>query len=193
MKQSLVAVTILLWLLLLMCMGTPAQAERITALTGGTVIDGTGAPPIPDGTVLIEGDRITAVGPSGKISIPAAAQVIDARGKWIIPGLIDAHIHFFQSGGLYTRPDIIDLRAERPYSQEMAWIRERIPQTLARYLASGVTSVVDSRALTTARRGHLRSRSEDQHGETSIRRAKSLFGVLLHNVGQRCWNASRRG
>lgn len=143
MKQLLIEVTLLLWLLLLACIGTLAQAGSITAFTGGMVIDGTGASPIPDGTVLVEGERITAVGPSREISIPEAAQVIDARGKWIIPGLIDAHIHFFQSGGLYTRPDIIDLRSERPYSQEIAWVQERIPQTLARYLASGVTSVVD--------------------------------------------------
>lgn len=136
--------TVLLWGLLLgACLAAPAQAKGFIAFTGGTVIDGTGAPPLPGGTVLIEGERITAVGPGSEITLPEAAQVIDARGKWIIPGLIDAHIHFFQSGGLYTRPDIIDLRAERPYSRELDWLRARLPQTLARYLASGVTSVVD--------------------------------------------------
>jgi hypothetical protein len=52
-------------------------------------------------------------------------------------------VNFFQSGGLYTRPDVIDLRDVRPYADEIAWIRQRIPNTFARYLASGVTSVVD--------------------------------------------------
>jgi imidazolonepropionase-like amidohydrolase len=83
------------------------------------------------------------VGNRGEIPIPPEARVIDASGKWIIPGLIDAHIHFFQSGGLYTRPDVIDLRDVRPYANEIARIRQRIPVTLARYIASGVTSVVD--------------------------------------------------
>ncbi|MCZ6523148.1 MAG: amidohydrolase family protein, partial [Alphaproteobacteria bacterium] len=64
-------------------------------------------------------------------------------GKWIIPGLVDAHIHLFQSGGAYTRPDIIDLRAHRPYAEEVARVKARIELTLARYLASGVTAVVD--------------------------------------------------
>ena len=116
---------------------------RITALVGGTVIDGTGAEPLPDALVLIDGTRIAAVGPRSTTAAPGGARVIDTRGKWIIPGLIDAHIHFFQSGGLYTRPDIIDLRGVRSYADESASIRRRLPVTLARYLASGVTSVVD--------------------------------------------------
>src|SRR4030095_13741938 len=65
------------------------------------------------------------------------------RGKWIIPGLIDAHVHFSQSGGLYTRPDIIDLRSRRPYEKELEAIRERLPYAFERYLASGITGVVD--------------------------------------------------
>src|SRR5262249_40168073 len=73
----------------------------------------------------------------------AGASVVDLRGKWIVPGLIDAHVHFFQSGGLYTRPDAIDLRNVRSYTDELAWIKRRLPNTFARYLACGVTSVVD--------------------------------------------------
>jgi len=61
----------------------------------------------------------------------------------VMPGLIDGHVHFFQSGGLYTRPDVIDLRAKRPYAEELRRIKERLPDTFRRYLRSGVTSVVD--------------------------------------------------
>lgn len=114
------------------------------AFVGGTLIGGTGGAPRADAVIVVEGERIAAVGNRGEIPIPPEAQVIDASGKWIIPGLIDAHIHFFQSGGLYTRPaDVIDLRDVRPYANEIARIRQRIPVTLARYIASGVTSVVD--------------------------------------------------
>ncbi len=119
------------------------RAAELTALVGGTVVDGTGAEPLPDAVVVIDGARISAVGPRRTTAVPDGARVIDARGKWVIPGLIDAHIHFFQSGGLYTRPDIIDLRGARPYQDELAGIRRRLPATFARYVASGVTSVVD--------------------------------------------------
>src|SRR5262249_54832733 len=93
--------------------------------------------------IVVENGRIRDVGPRNEVRVPKDAQVIDARGKWIIPGLIDAHVHFSQSGGIYTRPDIVDLRKWHSYEMEMAWIKERLPFTFERYLASGVTGVVD--------------------------------------------------
>ncbi len=120
-----------------------AVAAQETALVGATVIVRADAPPIPNATILIEDGRIAAVGSAGDILLHPDTTVLDMTGKWIIPGLIDAHVHFFQSGGLYTRPDVIDLRAVRPYAVELAQIRASLPQTFARYLASGVTGVVD--------------------------------------------------
>ncbi len=115
----------------------------MTAFVGATVIDGTGRGPRPDAVIVVAGERIAAIGNRDEVAIPKEAQVVDAKGKWIIPGLIDAHVHFFQSGGLYTRPDVIDLREIRPYKKESDWIKARLPNTFARYLASGVTAVVD--------------------------------------------------
>ena len=123
--------------------GSAAYAAEITALVGATVVDATGAPPIVDATVLIDGDRITAVGPRDSIDVPADAAVVDLTGRWITPGLVEPHMHFFQSGGLYTRPDIIDLREVRSYEAEIEGIRRRTQGTFARYLASGVTAIVD--------------------------------------------------
>src|SRR5262249_723742 len=57
--------------------------------------------------------------------------------------LIDAHVHFDQSADIYARPDAVDLRAVRPYADEIAWTRARLPETVMRYLRSGVTGVVD--------------------------------------------------
>lgn len=119
---------------------TPTDSYVILS---ATLIDGTRNLPIHNSAIIIAKDRIIAVGRKEQIDIPLGAQVIDAKGKWIVPGLIDAHIHFAQSGGLYTRPDVIDLRDTRPYSEEMAWIKQRIPYTLSRYICSGVTSVAD--------------------------------------------------
>jgi imidazolonepropionase-like amidohydrolase len=122
-----------------------AQQRRISviAIQGATIITGTGSPSIRNGTIVIDGNRVRDVGPRNEVQVPRNAQVIDGRNKWIIPGLIDAHVHFSQSGGLYTRPDIIDLRKQRPYEKEMEWIKQRLPYTLGRYIASGITGVVD--------------------------------------------------
>src|SRR5262245_16330853 len=58
----------------------------------------TGAAPIPDQTVLIVNPRIAAVGPAGSIGIPRAARVVDGRGKFLIPGLADMHVHLTAAG-----------------------------------------------------------------------------------------------
>ena len=71
----------------------PRQPDRV-ALVGGTVIDGTGAAPLADAVVLIEGDRITAVGRRREVTIPANTRSIDVAGKYVLPGLIDLHTHF---------------------------------------------------------------------------------------------------
>jgi imidazolonepropionase-like amidohydrolase len=135
----------LLLILALVTASAPAQSRNATLIiNGGTLIDGTGGPPVADAAIVVSGDRIADVGLSSKIIVPKNAKTIDARGKWIIPGLIDAHVHFFQSGGLYTRPDIVDLRQRVPYERELAWIRKRLPYTFTRYLCSGITSVVDA-------------------------------------------------
>jgi imidazolonepropionase-like amidohydrolase len=62
-------------------------------LNGATLIDGTGALPVEQAVLLINGDIIEAVGTKNKISIPATAEVIDLEGKYLLPGLIDTHIH----------------------------------------------------------------------------------------------------
>jgi imidazolonepropionase-like amidohydrolase len=129
-------------LLVSLASASSAGAEGL-AIVGATVIDGTGAPPLADAVIWIEGERIRAVGPRSQGELPAGAKVLDARGRFVVPGLVDSHVHFFQSGGIYTRPDVIDLRARRPYERELALIRESLSRTFARYLLSGITSVAD--------------------------------------------------
>ena len=70
----------------------PSMAQEVVAIRGGTVIDGTGRPPIPNATILVRGERIEAIGPG--ITPPAGAEVIDASGKYILPGLWDKHLHY---------------------------------------------------------------------------------------------------
>ena len=86
-------------------------ASSVLVIQGGDVIDGTGAPPVADAVIVIENGRIRQIGAGGEF--PAGAQVIDASGKYIIPGLIDSHVHY-----------------------DMPWLHRL-------YLANGVTSVRD--------------------------------------------------
>jgi imidazolonepropionase-like amidohydrolase len=65
----------------------------VRALTGAVVIDGTGRPPIHDAVVLIADGRIVNVFRNGDIEIPSGADTVDLTGKWLVPGLIDSHVH----------------------------------------------------------------------------------------------------
>lgn len=67
--------------------------QPVTAIVGATVIDGTGAPPLVGATVLLRGSRIDAVGREEAIRVPPGATVLDGRGLFVIPGLIDAGFH----------------------------------------------------------------------------------------------------
>ncbi len=80
---------ILLWPLLL----SPAAGAAVTALVGGTVVDLEGKKPLQNAVVLIEGERISALGRRGEIEIPDTAEVIDTSGQWLVPGLMNMHVH----------------------------------------------------------------------------------------------------
>jgi imidazolonepropionase-like amidohydrolase/Tol biopolymer transport system component len=81
----------------------PADVPKGTvAIVGGKVITMKGDEVIADGTVLIEGNRIRAVGPRGQVAVPAGAYVVDAKGKTVLPGLVDVHWH-----GTFGTDDII--------------------------------------------------------------------------------------
>ena len=70
-----------------------ADSSATVAITHVTVIDGTGAEPRPDQTVLINGDKIGAIGPSAKLKVPKRARLIDGTGKYLLPGFWDLHVH----------------------------------------------------------------------------------------------------
>ncbi len=78
---------------LLLAIGVNSQTPTTIALTGARVIDGTGAAPMANATILVTSGRIERIGPSASLKIPAGATRIDVAGKTIIPGLISAHGH----------------------------------------------------------------------------------------------------
>ena len=78
------------------CTAAPPAIDGAGTITiaGATLIDGTGAPPIKDAVVIIRGDRIERAGARADVPMPEGGEVIDATGKFLIPGLIDLHNHY---------------------------------------------------------------------------------------------------
>ena len=72
-----------------------ALAPGDLAITGATVVTMTSDSVLRDATVLVRGGRITAVGPSARVQVPAGARRIDGRGKFVVPGLADMHAHLY--------------------------------------------------------------------------------------------------
>ena len=111
------------------------------ALVGGTVINPADGRITRNATVFIDNGRISNV--AAGIVMKYSGRTIDCIGKFILPGYIDTHVHFFQSGDLFTRPDGADFNSIRPYKDEVAWIKSHVDDVFARYIRCGITSVVD--------------------------------------------------
>ena len=112
---------------------TAPPAPRMTALVGGTVVATDGAPSIRNATVLISGDRIVQVGPADSISLPAGTQTIAMNGKWLIPGLMNMHVHL----GLKLPGAAGDSLVDETDTEEVL----RMAGNARRSLLSGVTTV----------------------------------------------------
>jgi len=82
---------------------------------GGNLIDGTGKPPIENSVIVIEGSRIAEVGKEGEVQIPSDAQVIDAAGKTVMPGLMDVHVHLGNVEGASTPETLLNLFKASPF------------------------------------------------------------------------------
>lgn len=114
-----------------------------TYIQNVTIVDVINQKLIPAQTVSIYNNKIIDIKPSKKIKIPSSATIINGSGKYLLPGMTDAHIHFFQSGGLYTRPDGMNLGQYVPYEKEIAWTHDHMEDFLRRYVQNGITSVID--------------------------------------------------
>lgn len=91
MRNLLAFLLIILLPMLLIAQTNPINQSLV--LTHVTVIDMMSAPPKPDMTVVITGNRISALGRTNEVSIPQNARIVDATGKFLIPGLWDMHTH----------------------------------------------------------------------------------------------------
>jgi imidazolonepropionase-like amidohydrolase len=112
-----------------------AQGARVKALVGGTLIDGFGGAPIRNSVILIDGERIRAVGQVGTLAIPTGAEVISTEGMSVLPGLWDMHVHLMINGhGDYAHWD-------KTYPPALESVI--MPASAKQLLLAGVTSARD--------------------------------------------------
>lgn len=112
-------------LLALLCHAAMAADAR--AFVGARIVDGTGTPAIENGTLVIQDGRVVAVGPSARVKPPRGADIVNAGGKTIIPGLINAHGHVGETMGLRTGPQF--------------YTPENVARQLGLYARYGITTV----------------------------------------------------
>lgn len=127
--------------LLVLLAGSVCRAQTVVRNTA--VVDVENKKILRNQTVVMQEGRIVYIGKDRQYKLAPGTEVIDGTGKYLVPGLIDAHVHFFQSGGIYTRPDVIDLRKYRPYATEVAWTHQAMEEQLRRYTRAGITTVID--------------------------------------------------
>src|SRR4029079_9351247 len=102
--------------LCLLLIATATHAEKIS-LVGATVINPVDGKVLPNATGVINGDKIERVA-MGRQDAATLGKQVSCVGKFILPGYIDTHVHFFQSAALFTRPDGADFNSVRPYKDE---------------------------------------------------------------------------
>jgi imidazolonepropionase-like amidohydrolase len=109
-----------------------AQGDSVIAIVGGTLIDGNGGSPLPNATVLVQRGRITAVGPAPSVTAPRGARVINAAGKFITPGFVDANVHVSIYSGLEN------------FARYQDRFADVVIEAAQQHLKVGVTTIRDS-------------------------------------------------
>lgn len=132
--------------------GEPSGSETAPGagdliVRGGTLLDGTGGAPVEDAVVVVEAGMVRAAGRASEVDLegaaPEGAHVLDARGRWIVPGLVDAHVHYSQTGWFDGRPDAADVRGDHPYPATVRRLKTTPEPYFRAYLCSGVTATFD--------------------------------------------------
>jgi imidazolonepropionase-like amidohydrolase len=119
-----------------------ARAQQPVALTGATLIDGRGGAPLADAVVVIRDGRIACAGSRRTCTAPFGVRTVDVRGRWLMPGIVDAHVHYSQTGWADGRPDALDMRERFPYIETIAKLKDARPFYRAN-LCAGVTATFD--------------------------------------------------
>lgn len=151
-------------------------------LTGATLVDGTGRAPIANAVIVVREGRIACAGVQGACAATNAAEAITDTmalgGAWVIPGLVDAHVHFSQTGWVDGRPDALDRRADFPYERTVAGLEAHPERFFRAYLCSGVTAVFDVGGYPWTYR--LKDRAENDLTAPHVAAAGPLLSTVDH-------------
>ncbi len=170
------------------------------AVINGTLIDGTGKPPVPNATVVIENGKITAAGPRTQVRYPKHAKIIDAAGKFILPGLWDMHAHFEQVewGPIYLAAGATTVRDVGNELEFITAVRDAIANGHGlgpRILAAGVVDGDGPLALGVERVNNAAQAKEwvDRYHDLGFQQIKIYSSVKLANVEAVTTEAHRLG
>lgn len=139
MKQTLITGTTLS---LILSMTSHGLAQDATILMGATALDGAGLT-IENATIIVEDGLISCIGDNADCDRPEAAATYDMSGQFITPGLVDAHVHFTQTGWLDGRPDGVQAPDVYLYKDTIESLRADPGRWHRAYLCSGITAVYD--------------------------------------------------
>jgi len=178
----------------------PGSRAANIALVGGTLVDGTGKAPIPDSVVLVKDGRIVKAGTRSEIGIPKSAQLIDVRGKTILPGLWDMHAHFEQVewGPIYLAAGVTTVRDCGNELEFITAVRDMIAEGHGlgpRILAAGFIDGSGPMAIGVARADTPEQAREwvDRYHEMGFQQVKIYSSVKLPQIAAAAAEAHKLG
>lgn len=163
--KSFERVAAIAWCLLLCFVANMVLAADIKALVGATIVDLNGESDIENAVVLIDGERISAVGGAADIAVPAEAEVIDVSGTWLVPGLMNMHVHL----GLVLPGNMAAELANETEGE----LTLRMASVARESLQAGVTTI--------------RTPGDQRHGDLALKKAiekGQAHGPRIYSAGE---------
>jgi imidazolonepropionase-like amidohydrolase len=180
--------------------GIAGSRSATLALVGGTLVDGTGRSALSDTAILVRDGRIVAIGPRSHTKIPKNAEVVDARGKTILPGLWDMHAHFEQVewGPIYLAAGVTTVRDCGNELEFITAVRDAIAKGGGlgpRILAAGIVDGSGPRAIGVARVDTPEQARQwvDRYHDAGFQQMKIYSSVKLEEVKAVAEEAHRLG
>ncbi len=123
-------------------LNTSKEQGQLQAFVGANILNPNLELTISNATILVNKGKIVKIQPRSE-KIPNSYSVTNLENKWVIPGLIDGHVHLSESGSAYTRPDIIDATKIQSYEADQTWLLANTSTLLKDYVSLGITTIFD--------------------------------------------------
>jgi imidazolonepropionase-like amidohydrolase len=178
----------------------PGSRAANIALVGGTLVDGTGRPAVADSVVLVKDGRIVKTGSRNEVEIPKNAQIVDARGRTVLPGLWDMHAHFEQGewGPIYLAAGVTTVRDCGNELEYITAVRDAVAEGHGlgpRILAAGIIDGTGPFALAIARADSPDQAREwvDKYHQMGFQQVKIYSSIKLPQIAAAAAEAHKLG